>query len=98
MSSSLLFLTCPPRVVTPLVEEVTTQLEAEQSAAKIVKYGVLCKGQDGFVIIAVAYPDGFATKFFDYLKHEEDITGYVMLTSDICSGAEMEVHHDDTHE
>jgi len=96
MSSDLLFLTCPPRVVKPLVEALTTQLEAEQSAARIFKYGVLCKGGDGFIIIAVVHPQGLKAKFFEHIRQKEDITGYVTLTSDIGSGVEMEAHHDNT--
>ncbi len=96
MSSDLLFLTCPPRVVKPLVEALTTQLEAEQSAARIFKYGVLCKGGDGFLIIAVAHLEGFSTKFFESIRHEEAITGYVTLTSGNDSGTEKEAHHDNT--
>lgn len=53
MSGDLLFLTCSPRVVKPLVEELTTLLEAGHCAARILKYGVLIKGGDGFLIIAV---------------------------------------------
>jgi len=94
MSNELLFLTCSPRVVKPLVDEVTTLLEAGHCAARILKYGVLIKGGDGFLIIAVARPQGFSAKFFEYLRHEDEITGYVTLTSDTSSGAEMEAHDD----
>ncbi len=94
MNGTLVFVTCSPRIVKVLVEKVTTLLEAEQSAARVVKYGVLCKGGDGFLIVAVAHPEGFSAKFFEHIRHEEDITGYVTLTSDNDSGAEMEAHHD----
>lgn len=94
MNSSLLFMTCSPRLVKQLVDEVTTLLEAEQSPTRVVKYGVLCKGQDGFLILAIAHPDGFSAKFFEHIRHEEDITGYVTLTSDICVDGKMEGPHD----
>lgn len=94
MSSNLLFLTCPPRVVKSLVDEVTMLLEAKQSAARVVKYGVLCKGQDGFVIIAVPYPEGFSSRLLDDIRHDEEITGYVLLPSETVLSVEMEAHDD----
>jgi len=96
MNSNMLFLTCVPRVVKQLVEEVTTLLEAEQSAARVVKYRVLCKGRDGFVIVAVPSSDGFSSRLLDAVRQEEAITGYVTLTSDTSLGAEMEAHDDNT--
>lgn len=94
MSSDLLFLTCPPRVVKPLVDELTWRLEADCGVARILKYGVLIKGDDGFIIIAIAHPQGLTAKFFEYIRQAEGIIGYVTLTSDNDSGAEMEAHHD----
>ncbi len=96
MNSNMLFLTCVPRVVKQLVEEVTTLLEAERSGARVVKYGVLCKGQDGFLIIAVPSAEGFPSRLLDAVRHEDEITGYVTLTSDTSSGREMEAHDDNT--
>jgi len=96
MSSDLLFLTCPPRIVKPLVEELTTHLEADNHA-RIVKYGVLCKGRDGFIILAIAHPESFPAHFLDALRMDEEITGYVTLTSndnDFLAG--MEADHDNT--
>lgn len=94
MNSDLLFLTCPPRVVKPLVEELTTQLEAEHSLARVAKYGILCKGQDGFVILAVPYPDGFSSRLLDDIRHDEEITGYVLLPSGSVPDTEKEAHDD----
>lgn len=82
MSNELLVLTCPPRVVVLLVEELLTQLEANHSVAKVVKYGVLSKGSDGFVVIACPYPDGFPTLFLESIHHDEEITGYVLISCD----------------
>ena len=80
MSSELLFLTCPPREVKALVDDLTIRLEAEGSAARVVKYGVLCKNRDGFIILALT-DESFSPNFFAHIKQDEDITGYVILTS-----------------
>ena len=88
--NDLLFLTCPPRVVKPLVEELTEYLETAQSTAHILKYGVLCKNRDGFVILTSSSPEGFPTYLYDRVRQDEEITGYVTLTS-----TEMEGHQND---
>lgn len=82
MSSELLVLTCPPRIVVPLVEELSTQLEEDHSLAKVVKYGVLSKGSDGFVVIACPYPHSFPPLFLESIHHDEEITGYVLIPCD----------------
>ncbi|MBA2676814.1 MAG: hypothetical protein H0U76_00205 [Ktedonobacteraceae bacterium] len=94
MSSDLLFLTCPPREVKALVDDVTIRLEAEGSAARVVKYGVLCKNRDGFIVLAVPHPETFSCTMLEHIKQDEDITGYVTLTSDDTKFCPEEAHDD----
>ena len=99
MSSDLLFLTCPPREVKALVDDLTIRLEVEESAARIVKYGVLCKNRDGFIILAVPHTENLSSNFLEHIKQDEDIIGYVTLTSrDNERGAEMEAQNDTINE
>ena len=93
MSSDLLFLTCPPRVVVPLVEDLTRRLEAEEPTAQILKYGVLCKNRDGFIIIALPQAS-FSSNFFAHIKQDEEITGYVTLTSNDTEFHAEEAYYD----
>jgi tRNA A37 methylthiotransferase MiaB len=79
MNGDLLFLTCSARVVTLLAEDMTTYLEDEQNTARVAKYGVLCKGSDGFVIVATPSPEGFSSDFLETIEQNEEITGYVLL-------------------
>ena len=96
MSSELLFLTCPPREVKALVDDVTLRLEAEGSAARVVKYGVLCKNRDGFLILAVPHHETISCAMLEHIKRDEGITGYVTLTSDDTEFCPEEAHDDTT--
>ena len=91
MNGNLLFLTCSARVVTLLAEDMTTYLEDEQNTARVVKYGVLCKGQDGFIIVAASSPDGFSSDFLETIQQNDEITGYVLLSNGTMPPIEMEV-------
>lgn len=78
-NGDLLFLTCLPRAVQPLVEKLTAHLEENYYAARVVKHGLLVKGREGFVLLACPSDKDFAPRFYDVLRQEEDVTGYVLL-------------------
>jgi hypothetical protein len=82
MSIDLLFLTCPPPLVAALVEQLKAQLEERPSAARVVRSGVMCKGRDGFIILACPYPDGFHSAFLDAIGQMEELHGYMLLRGD----------------
>ncbi len=92
-ATDFLFITCPPRVVVPLVEDLTRRLEAEEPAARILKYGVLCKNRDGFIILAMPQAS-FSSNFFAHIKQDEEITGYVTLTSNDTELNAQEAYYD----
>ena len=92
MNIDLLFLTCSARIVTPLVEDMTTYLEAAPTrTAQVVKYGMLCKGYDGFIIVAALSSDGFSSGFLETIQQNDEITGYVLLSNGTMPPTEMEV-------
>ncbi len=82
MSIDLLFLTCPPPLVAALVKRLQAQLEERPSAARVVRSGVMCKGRDGFIILACPYPHGFPGAFLDAIQQVEELRGYILVRGD----------------
>jgi hypothetical protein len=81
-SVDLLFITCPPRVAKFLMSELEDKLAEQHSPARVVKYGVMCKNEHGFIVLACPHPDGFPSNFLDNIHRDEEISGYVLVTSD----------------
>jgi len=67
----LLFLTCRPRTVLALADEVTDHLEAQSLVARVLLYGISLKGQEGFIVLEFSAP--MPTHLLDHLKADEDI-------------------------
>jgi hypothetical protein len=82
MSFDVLFVTCPPRVARYLMDELENKLVEQHSPAQVVKYGVMCKNVHGFVVLACPHPDGFPAAFLESIHQDEEISGYVLVSSD----------------
>jgi hypothetical protein len=81
----LLFITCPPRVAKALMEELEDKLAEQRNPACVLKYGVMYKAVHGFIILTCPYPDGFPSNLLDAIQKDEEISGYVLVTSDNAS-------------
>lgn len=80
MNSSLLFLTCSPRLAGSLIDELMDVLAAAQVPAHVLKYGVTTKAHDGFMIIVS--PQEFPPTFVERLRQDAEITDYVLCSDD----------------
>lgn len=78
----ILFLVCDPRIARELTEEIMDRLAHWKVPARVLKYGIMTKGVNGFSIIAV---QGLPAALLEIIKQDGEVSGYVVLEDSLST-------------
>jgi hypothetical protein len=84
MNIDVLFLICNPRTASPLTEEIMDRFAERKISARVIRYGIMQKGLNGFLIVAVQ--GGTPADFLEIIKQDEDVSDYIVLDDDASAG------------
>jgi hypothetical protein len=91
MNIDVLFIVCNPRSASPLTDEIMDRFTDRQIVARVLQYGIMQKGLNGFIIVAVQ--GGMPADLLEIIKRDEEVSGYVVLddASAETAGTEVQV-------
>lgn len=86
----ILFLVCEPRIARELTEEIMDRLNKWNVPARVLKYGIMQKGINGFLVIAV---QGLPNDLLEIIKQDSEVSGFVILENNMPAtmGTEAQV-------
>lgn len=77
-----MFLTCNPRWVRSLADEITDVLIEQHAEATILLYGITTKQKEGFLVIE--WEETVPNAFRERMAHDQDITDFVIYDVPVC--------------